>query len=108
MVDNSSVKSVVMFDISSYNKITIEIVKWSIAYRRARIDEVFVGVIKVFSKKYIFSYSCSHSVDPISAELPKSEISFSIDNLNSAYNPYNADGLSKSPTSRSSIPQAGA
>ena len=95
VVDNSSVKSVVMFDISSYNKITIEIVKWSIAYRRARIDEVFVGVIKVFSKKDIFSYSCSHSVDPISAELPKSEISFSIDNLNSAYNPYNADGLSK-------------
>lgn len=95
VTDNTSVQSVVMFDISDYDKITVEVVKWSIAYRRARIDEIFIGVNKVFSKKDIFSYDCSHSVDPISAELPKSEVSFSIDNLNEEYNPYNAEGLSK-------------
>ena len=93
--DNSAVISVVMFDISNYDRITIEVIKWSLSYRRARIDELFVGVIKIFSKKDVFSYDCSHSVDPISAELPKSEVSFSIDNSNEEYNPYNAEGISK-------------
>ena len=93
--DNSSILSVVMLDISNYDRITIEVVKWSLPHRRARIDELFVGVIKIFSKPDIFSYDSSHSVDPISAELPKSEVSFSIDNSNEEYNPYNAEGISK-------------
>lgn len=95
VTNNTSVTSVVMMDIAEYDSIAIEVVKWSIAYRRARIDDVFVGVNKIFSKKDIFSYDCSQTVDPISAELPKSEVSFSIDNLDAAYNPYNVDGLSK-------------
>lgn len=95
VTNNTSVLSAVMFDISDYDKIVVEVMKWSMAHRRARIDEIFVGINKIFSKKDIFSYKCSHSVDPISAELPKSEVSFSIDNLDSTYNPYNAEGLSK-------------
>lgn len=95
VTDNTSVQSVVMLDIVDYDEIAIEIVKWSTSYRRARIDEIFIGVNKVFSKKDIFSYDCSQSVDPISAELPKAEVSFSIDNVDAAYNPYNAEGLSK-------------
>lgn len=92
---NSSVLSVVQMDIVDYNKITIEVIKWSRPYRRARIDEIFIGILHSFSKKSIFSYKCSQSVDPISAELPKAEVSFSIDNLDGLYNPYNNEGLSK-------------
>lgn len=92
---NNSVLSVVQMDIANYNKITIEIIKWSLSYRRARIDEIFIGVLHIFSKKSIFSYRCSQSVDPISAELPKAEVSFSIDNIDGLYNPYNNEGLSK-------------
>ena len=95
VTENASVKSVVMFDISNYNRITIEVIKWSTAYRRARIDEIFVGVNKIFSKSDLISYDCSYSANPISAELPKSEISFSIININDVYNPYNTSGLSK-------------
>ena len=95
ITDNKSVSSSVMMDISNYDSITIEVLKWSMPHHRARIDEVYVGADKVFSKKDIFSYDCSNSVDPISAELPKSEVAFSIDNLNGAYNPYNEKGLSK-------------
>lgn len=93
--DNTSVLSVVEVDMSGYDRMTIEVVKWSLPYRRARIDEVFIGINKIYSKKDIFSYSCSQSVDPISAELPKSEISFSIDNVDDSYNPQNTEGLSK-------------
>ena len=95
VVDNREVSSAVEIDIVDYDRITIEIVKWSIAHRRARIDEIFIGILHIFSKANVFSYSASHSVDPISAELPKSEVSFSIDNVDSKYNPYNTNGLSK-------------
>lgn len=93
--DNTNVLSIVTFDISNYNRITVEIVKWSIGHRRARIDELFIGVYKIFAKKDVFSYSHTNTVDPISAELPKAEVSFSIDNVDNAYNPYNADGISQ-------------
>ena len=95
VTENASVQSVVMFDISNYNRITIEVIKWSTAHRRARIEEIFVGVNKVFSKTDLLSYGCSYSANPISAELPKSEISFSISNIDELYNPYNTQGLSK-------------
>ena len=95
VTNNTSVLSVVAVDIINYDRITIEVIKWSIASRRVRIDELYIGVMKIFSKSSIFSYNASHSVDPISAELPKSEVSFSIDNLNGIYNPYNTEGISK-------------
>lgn len=95
VANNTTVTSVVTMDISNYNRIAVEVVKWSIAYRRARIEEIFVGIYKVFSKTNIFSYDCTQTVDPISAELPKAEVSFSIDNVDETYNPYNNEGLSK-------------
>ena len=95
VTDNSSVKTTVMMDIVNYNKITVEIVKWSLSGRRARIDEIFIGVNIIFSKSDIFSYSCSYGSDPISAELPKSEASFSLNNVDKVFNPYNTEGLSK-------------
>ena len=95
VTDNTSVKAPVLMDIVNYNKITIEIVKWSMPFRRARIDEVFIGVITIFSKKDVFSYSCSYNADPISAELPKSEVSFSLNNVAKIFNPYNTEGISK-------------
>lgn len=95
VIGNTDVLTIVEMDISGYNKISVEIIKWSMASRRARIDELYIGVYKIFSKKDVFSYEVSHTVDPISAELPKSEISFSIDNVEDVYDPYNAKGLSK-------------
>ena len=95
VTNNTSVKSTVMMDVINYDRITIEVIKWSIGGRRARIDEVFIGVYVIFSKNDIFSYSCSYDSDPISAELPKSETSFSLSNVNEVFNPYNTEGLSK-------------
>ena len=95
VTDNSTVTSTVMMDIVNYDNITIEIVKWSLPLRRARIDEVFIGANIIFSKKDVFSYSSSYGADPISANLPKSEVSFSLNNVDKTFNPYNVGGLSK-------------
>lgn len=95
VTDNTSVISVVTMDIVDYNKITVEIFKWSMPFRRARIDAILIGGNFIFSKGDIFSYSASYNIDPISAELPKSEITFSLNNVNNTFNPYEDGGLSK-------------
>ena len=82
-------------DIQNYDSITIEIVRWSFSNRRARIEEIVIGIDKSYSKTDLFSYSHSQSVNPLSAELPKIEINFSLNNVDNAYNPHNPDTLSQ-------------
>lgn len=95
VTDNSSTKSIVYMDISNYNKITIEVVKWSLSYRRARIEEIVIGVDLSYGKKDLFSYKYTQRVNPLSTELPSIEVSFAIDNLDNSYNPHNVQGLSQ-------------
>ena len=92
---NRKIKSIVEFDIVNYDKITIEVLKWCHNYRRARIAEILPGIEKTYSKSDLFSFEHSQNVDPISASLPKSEISFSIDNSDNSYNPNNLEGMAK-------------
>ena len=93
--DNKSVVSIVSLDIPRYNRITVQIVKWCLPNRRVRIDEIFLGWHKVYSKGDLMSYSHTQSVDPITTSLPKMEIKFSIDNSDNSYNPLNINGLAK-------------
>ena len=95
VLENKSVKSIVEMDIVNYDRITIQILSWCLPNHRARVDEIFVGLNKVYSKAELFSYSHEQTVDPISTSLPKMGIKFSIDNSDNSYNPYNLDGLAK-------------
>lgn len=95
VIGNRSVKSLVWVDIPEYNRIVIQVKKWCLPYHRARVEEVLVGVKKVYSKTELFDYSHTQSVDPISTSLPKMEIKFSVDNVGNEYNPYNEQGLAK-------------
>lgn len=95
IIGNTDVKSVVYMDIVDYDRITISVSKWCLPYRRARIEEILVGVEKTYSKRDLFSFSHTQEVDPISSSLPKAEISFSIDNSDDSYNINNLNSLSK-------------
>ena len=95
VIGNRSVKSLVMVDLVNYDRIVIQIKKWCLPLHRARIEEIFVGMNKVYSKTELFDYSHKQSVDPVSTSLPKNEIAFSIDNVNGEYNPYNEQGMAK-------------
>lgn len=95
VVGNRSVKSLILMDIINYDRIVIIIKKWCLPNHRARIEEVLVGLNKVYGKAELFDYSHTQSVDPVSTSLPKFEIKFSVDNVNGEYNPYNTDGLAK-------------
>jgi hypothetical protein len=95
VIGNRSVKSLVMVDIVNYDRIVIQVKKWCLPYHRARVEEVFVGMNKVYSKTELFGYSHTQSVDPVSTSLPKNEIKFSIDNVDGEYNPLNEQGMAK-------------
>ena len=95
VIGNRSIRSVVEVDIVNYDRIVIFIKKWCLPYHRARVDEIFLGINRVYSKADLFDYTHSQFVDPLSTSLPKTEIKFSINNVSGEYNPYNQEGWSK-------------
>lgn len=103
VIGNRSVKSLVLMDIIDYDRIVIRIKKWCLPYHRPRIEEIFVGMNKVYSKTELFDYSHTQSVDPVSTSLPKMEIKFSVDNVDGEYNPYNEQGMAKYLMSRQEV-----
>ena len=95
IVGNRSVKTLVFLEIVGYDRIVILVKKWCLPNHRARVEDVLVGLHKVYTKNELFDYAHKQIVDPVSTSLPKAEISFSIDNVEGEYNPYNTDGLAK-------------
>lgn len=92
---NRSVKSLIEVDIANYNRIEIIVKKWCLPNHRARVEQVLIGLNKVYGRSELFDYSHLQSVDPASTSLPKFEIKFSVDNVEGKYNPYNSKGLAK-------------
>lgn len=95
ITDNASVMSVVDMDIADYNRIQIEILKWCLPFHRARIADVFSGITKVYTKTDVTKFEHEQNVDPIGGTTPISKVSFSLDNSDNKYDPYNVTGLSK-------------
>ena len=95
VIGNRSVKSLIILDIINYTRIEILVKKWCLPNHRARVEEIFIGLDKVYGKGELFDYSHTQSVDPVSTSLPKFEIKFSVDNVDGEYNPYNESGLAK-------------
>lgn len=92
---NDKEVSVIEFEITDFDEVEIEILEWKNPFRRARIGKIFLGIHKVYEKTNLLSFSCSESVDPLSAELPKCEISFALDNRENEFNPTNPEGLTQ-------------
>lgn len=92
---NSSLTSVVAVDIQNYNKIVVEITKWSLPDRRARIKELILGIVRTFDKADLMDFSHTMIVDPLSSTCPKAEIKFGVKNLNGEYNPDNPQGVAQ-------------
>lgn len=93
--ENDSAINVIMTDIQNFNKIEIEIVRWNIPNHRARMEQLFVGIIKNYSKDDIMSFSSMDSIDILSGELPEQSITFAVDNTDNQWNPINPQGLTK-------------
>ncbi len=91
--DNDSVETSVDFEIFEYDSIVLEILEWCIPNRRARIEQVEFGQRVRFNKTDLLSYTHESKRDPISGQLSKDSVSFSVDNSEQRWNPVNPGGL---------------
>ena len=62
-------------------------------FRRLRVDKIGFGATQTFLTEDILSTEHQEEVNPISATLPKSSLSFEIINMDKRYNADNPDGL---------------
>lgn len=93
--ENDSAINVIMTDIQNFNKVEIEIKRWNIPNHRARMEQLFVGIINTYTKDNIMSFSSVDSVDVLSGELPEQSTTFVLDNTDNQWNPINPQGLTK-------------
>lgn len=91
--DNNNVRCEVDWEISGYNKIELEVLAWCLPERRARIEWFMVGFRLTYGKENLISYTHESNRDPISGQLSKDSVSFSLDNSQQTWNPLNPQGL---------------
>lgn len=91
--DNNDVRIEVDWEISGYDKITLEVLSWCLPDRRARIEWFMVGFRLIYTKNNLISYTHESNRDPISGQLSKDSISFSLDNSQQTWNPLNPQGM---------------
>ena len=100
---NTNPATIVLFDIVDYDKIMIIVNKWCLPYRRARIEDLLIGIRKTYTKKDLFSFTHSQEIDLVSASLPKGTVSFEVNNMDRSYDVYNMEGLAKYLTERQEL-----
>lgn len=92
---NKSIRSDVEVELSRFDAVELEVLKWCLPDRRVRIEQVKIGRYLVFDKTKILSYSHSSARDPISGQLSQESISFSLDNSDRTWDSVNPQGIYK-------------
>lgn len=91
--DNTDQMSAIFAKLQNYDSIIIAVHKWSIPYRRVRIEKVTIGHVLTFTKNNILSYTHEQTGHLNSGELPKNSITFTLDNTDGRWNPNNPTGM---------------
>lgn len=92
---NKSIRSDVEVELSGFDAVELEVLKWCLPDRRVRAEQVKIGRYLVFDKTKILSYSHSSARDPISGQLSQESISFSLDNSDRTWDSVNPQGIYK-------------
>lgn len=101
--NNTDISNIIYHDFASYNRITLEIIKWSKPLTRARLADIDLGLSKEFFKNEIISMSFLEEVDAVTATLPTNQFKFELDNSTDFFNPYNEEGFNKYLCSRQRV-----
>ena len=92
---NTSPLSQIWIDLQGYDRLLIEVLKWSHPRHRARVTRVYFGIRSIYTKDDLLGYTHTQSVDLLSAALPKNEIVFRLRNEDSRWNPENPSGAER-------------
>lgn len=101
--DNATPETHLDFEMHGYDKITIEILKWCLPRRRARMLNCWLGLRKFYTKIDLTDFSHEQSADLLSGELPKNAVVFSLNNTTGIWNPENPDGMERYLITRQSL-----
>ena len=100
---NTSQVSAIFAQLQNYKSITINVLDWSLPYRRVRIEKFVIGHTMTFGKSDVFSFTHEQSGHLNSGELPKNSIDFTLDNTDGRWNPNNPTGLGQYLSERQKI-----
>ena len=103
VTDNRDATSTVDIDLVNYDRITIEVLGWSLPDHRIRVDFITIGMGITFTKKDLFSFKHEQAGDLNSGALPKNSVMFSLDNSTGRWNPENPQGTEKYLSERQKI-----
>ena len=92
---NKSYFSPAWINLQSYNRLEIEIIKWSHPYHRARCNHISLGIRTVYTKEDLIGFEHTQSADLLSAALPKNTITFKLRNEDGRWNPDNPQNAGK-------------
>ena len=95
VTDNTTVISSVTLNIENYNSVVIQVLDWCLPFRRARIEQVVLGIYVTYTKTELTAYSHEQIGCMVAGELPKNSITFSLENTSGLWNPLNPDGYVK-------------
>ena len=79
----------------NYERLDIEIVKWSKVDRRARVAEIDFGVVRVYDNANLVKMEFIEEVDYLGKVIPTSEITFVVQNIDREFNLLNPEGIYK-------------
>lgn len=95
VVGNDSPTFIFEAGTDKYQSVRITILKWVNPYRRARVVEVDFGVIKEYSGEKLISLKVIEEMDLLASTVPSNEMTFVLDNSDSAFNILNPQGIHK-------------
>lgn len=77
-----------------FNNMEIRIYKWCLPEHRARIENVFMGLMKKFTNNELIDFRIDKSVSPVNATLPEDTLEFSVDRTKTDFELNQDDTLS--------------
>lgn len=89
---NDSAFNVLFVDILNFDRVELEVIRWNLPYHRARIEQLYVGIIRTYQKGNLMGYSHENFCDILSGELPVNKLTFTLDNSENEWNPLNPEG----------------
>ncbi|WP_135553232.1 hypothetical protein [Paenibacillus cymbidii] len=92
---NTSTQPKPLGQLLNYKKIVVEIVKWSVGDRRARVLEIDFGIVEVYTDDNLISMGLIEEMDMSGSKLPSPEFDFTVDNSDRAFNILNPTGFYK-------------
>lgn len=95
VVNNTKSNAPINMDFAGYDRLDLTIYSWGYPHHRARITDWFMALVYYIEKQELTRYEHTQTGDLLSAELPKNEIVFSVDNVRGEFNPDNPAGRFK-------------